>query len=231
MSTSIGPATPPNPDHNGSDRSGSPASRRRPRGGNAVPAEPRGDQTAGHHDDTVVARQKEMFGGIKIGAAFFGWLTATGAAVLFGVVATALGAAISAITGSDVVAGATENPEGAGLWGTIVLLIILLAAYYCGGYVAGRMARFNGLKQGLAVWLWAVAIAIVVAAIGVIAGSQLEIASQLPSASQLPLDPSELTGPAIIALVIAAVVALIGAMLGGLAGMRFHRKIDHAELD
>ena len=231
MSTSRGPATPPNPNDPSSGDLNTSESRKRPMGWNTSSTESTGGHKAGHINDSVVARQKEMFGGIKIGAAFFGWLTATGAVVLFGMVATALGAAISAISGSDVVTGAIENPEGAGLFGTIVLLVILLAAYYCGGYVAGRMARFNGLKQGLAVWLWAVAIAIVVAAIGVIAGSQLQIASQLPSASQLPLDPAELTAPAIIALLVAAVVALVGAMLGGLAGMRFHRKVDHADLD
>jgi hypothetical protein len=36
-----------------------------------------------------------------------------------------------------------------------VLLVILFVAYYCGGYAAGRMGRFNGMKQGIAVWLWA----------------------------------------------------------------------------
>ena len=30
----------------------------------------------------MVARQKERFGGIKAGSAFFGWLTATGMSVL-----------------------------------------------------------------------------------------------------------------------------------------------------
>lgn len=42
-----------------------------------------------------------------------------------------------------------------GMVGIIVLGVIVLVAYYCGGYVAGRMARFDGMKQGLAVWLWA----------------------------------------------------------------------------
>lgn len=227
MSTSIGPNTPSDANEGGP---GFPDQQKRPRGENIVATESAGDNSNLEHNDTMVARQKELFGGIKVGAAFFGWLTATGAAVLLSILATAIGAGLSAITGSDVVADATQNPEGAGLVGTIVVMVVLLVAYYCGGYVAGRMARFNGLKQGLAVWLWAVVIAIVMGAVGVIAGSQLEIAAQLPTASQLPIDPTELTGPAIISLVIAAVVALVGALLGGLAGMRFHRKVDHADL-
>ena len=41
------------------------------------------------------------------------------------------------------------------------------------------MARFNGLKQGLAVWIWAVIIAIVVAILGAIAGSQFDLMANL----------------------------------------------------
>lgn len=40
--------------------------------------------------DDVAAREKEQFGGMKFGAAFFGWLTATGAAVLLTALALAL---------------------------------------------------------------------------------------------------------------------------------------------
>ena len=63
---------------------------------------------------------------------------------------------------------------GFGLVGGIVLLVILFVAYYCGGYVAGRMARFHGARQGFAVWVWALVIAIVVhrwgLAVGIIGG-------------------------------------------------------------
>ena len=44
-------------------------------------------------------------------------------------------------------------------------------AYYCGGYVAGRMARFDGVKQGVAVWVWALVIAIIVTVLGAVGGS------------------------------------------------------------
>lgn len=194
-------------------------------------SDPHGTNSAQPRDrHSVVEREKEEFGGVKIGSAFFGWLTAIGTAVLLSALATALGAAVSAVTGTDVAAGATEDPETAGIVGVIALLVILLVAYYCGGYVAGRMARFNGLKQGIAVWVWAVVIAIVVALLGVIAGDQFNILAQIQSFPQIPIDPAELTTPAIIAAVVAAIVALIGAILGGLAGMRFHRKVDKAGL-
>jgi hypothetical protein len=40
---------------------------------------------------SVVARQRELFGGIKVGSAFFGWLTVTGISVLLIALLTAGG--------------------------------------------------------------------------------------------------------------------------------------------
>ncbi len=127
--------------------------------------------------EELVERQRERFGGVKIGSAFFGWLTATGtAAILTGTLA-----ATGVVLGLDVrnpVASAEDLPLDAGTVGWIgagALLVILLVAYYCGGYVAGRMARFNGVRQGLAVWVWAIVIAIVVALASVALGSQYDV--------------------------------------------------------
>jgi hypothetical protein len=44
------------------------------------------------------------------------------------------------------------------------------------------------------------------------------------------LDAGSLTTGAVVALVAAVVVSLVGAVLGGLAGMRFHRRVDRAGL-
>lgn len=109
------------------------------------------------------------------------------------------------------------------------MLVILFVAYYCGGYVAGRMARFNGIKQGIAVWIWAIVIAIVVAILAAVAGDQYNVLSQLNSFPGIPVSEGDLTTAGIIVVVV-VVVSLIGAILGGLAGMRFHRKVDKAGL-
>jgi len=107
---------------------------------------------------------------------------------------------------------------------------VLFVAYYCGGYVAGRMARFNGLRQGLAVWLWAVVIAVVMAVLVAVAGSNYNVLSKLNSFPRIPVSEGNLTTGGIIALVVVAVGSLAGALLGGLAGMRFHRRVDKAGL-
>jgi hypothetical protein len=181
----------------------------------AVPAESRG---------AVVDREREEHGGVKIGSAFFGWLAAMGMAVLLTALAAAAGVALGLSTdGGDV------GAETVGLAGGIALLVILFVSYYCGGYVAGRMARFDGLKQGLAVWLWAIVVAVVVAVLALVAGSEYDVLDELDGFPRLPSD-GDLTTAGVVVLVLVLAASLVGAVLGGLAGMRFHRRVDRTGL-
>jgi hypothetical protein len=181
---------------------------------------------------SVVSREKERYGGIKWGAAFFGWLTATGTAVILTALLVAAGTAVGVATETDPTEVSGQVSQNAGtisLVGGIALLIVLVVAYYCGGYVAGRMARFNGIKQGIAVWVWAIVIAVLVTVAGAVLGEKYDVLAQLGGFPRLPISGDATTG-SIIAIVIAVVAALIGAILGGLAGMRFHRNVDKAGL-
>ena len=191
---------------------------------------PASDPTLANRE-TAVARQKERFGGIKVGSAFFGWLTATGMAVLLTALVAAAGTAVGLASNTDVneaVNQAAQNTGTVGLVGIIVLLVILFLSYYCGGYVAGRMARFNGAKQGLMVWIWALIAAVLVSILGLVFGQQFNVLANLNSFPRIPINEGQLTTTSIIAAVVVALVALAGAVLGGLAGMRFHRKVDRA---
>lgn len=178
---------------------------------------------------SVVEREKESFGGMKFGSCFFGWLTATGTVVLLAALVSAAGAAVGLSQGIDP-ADATQNPGTVGLAGGIALLVVILIGYYCGGYVAGRMARFNGITQGVGVWLWAIIIAVVVAILGLVAGTQFDVLARLGGFPRLPINEGTLTTSGIIAAVAVVVVSLLGAILGGLAGMRYHRRVDKAGL-
>lgn len=180
----------------------------------------------------ILSRERDEFGGVKVGSAFFGWLAATGMAVLLTALAAAAGAAIGVTTGSvaEVASAQGTDAQTVGLVGGIALLVILFVAYYCGGYVAGRMARFDGWKQGFAVWLWAVVIAIVVAVIAWVAGSKYDVLSSVNVFPRIPVGNGDLTTGGIIALVAVAVSSLVGALLGGVGGMHFHRKVDRAGL-
>jgi len=183
--------------------------------------------------DDVLAREQERFGGFKFGSAFFGWLTAMGTAVLLTAVAAAIGGAIGYGTGVSVeeaADAAAADPGTVTVVSAIVVGLVLLIAYFAGGYVAGRMARFSGVKQGIAVWLWAVVIAIVVAVVTAVAGSQWDILANLNSFPRFPVTAETATLTGILTAIGAAAVALGGAILGGMAGMRYHRRVDRVGL-
>lgn len=186
------------------------------------------------HREEALEREQKRFGGFKWGSAFFGWLTATGTAVLLTALLSAVGAGLGlGVTEGDVADAAEEigaNAQTVTIIGAIALAVVLFVAYYCGGYVAGRMARFSGAKQGLAVWIWAIVIAIVVAVIAAVAGSQFNVLGQLNSFPRIPVDEGTLTATGIVTAIVVALVSLGGAVLGGIGGMRYHRRVDRVGL-
>ena len=177
----------------------------------------------------VVNREREEHGGIKIGAGFFGWLAATGMVVLLSALITATGAIAGDATDTDTAseaAGALDlSAESLGVLGVVVALVVWFVAYYSGGYVAGRMARFDGIKQGLAVWGWSIVIAIVVAVLAAVFGNEYAGLGGLPN-----ITFDETTTTVIVSVAVVLLTSLVGAMLGGLAGMRFHRRVDRTGL-
>jgi hypothetical protein len=178
----------------------------------------------------AVAAQHERFGGIKWGAAFFGWLSANGLAVLLIAIISAAGVAIGLTQGVPSTDEATSNASGIGIGGAIALLVVLFLAYLAGGYVAGRMSRFDGLRQGVAVWLIGLLVVVVLAIVAAVAGAKYNVLSQL-NLPRIPVDEGTATTAGIIALVAVLVVTLVGAVLGGKLGERFHRKVDRAGFD
>jgi hypothetical protein len=172
----------------------------------------------------LTSEQARRFGGIRWGSAFFGWVTAMGMAALLGALATAAAAALGLV--NPALDPATVQPMG--LAGAAGLLAIIFVAYYCGGYVAGRMARFAGARQGVAVWLWTLFVAVVGAVIATATGVA---GPRLDELFRLALDGGLMSGGVLSAGAAALavgvlVVTLVGAVLGGLAGMRYHRKVD-----
>jgi hypothetical protein len=176
-------------------------------------------------DETLVAmhdRQRIRFGGIRWGSAFFGLLSAIGlAALLLGIVAAA-GVAIGVSEVEDVTNG---DAETIGLGGAILVLAIIALSWFCGGYVAGRMARFDGIRQGIGVWAWTMVIGVVLAIAALIGGSDYDVFAQLNLPNVAVGDQTLTTGGA-ITLAAACVVTLVFAVLGGKFGDRFHRRVD-----
>jgi cation transport ATPase len=172
------------------------------------------------------ARQRDEFGGINWGAAFFGWIVAVGIAALLTALVSAAGAAV-AISSLGGVGDASENADTIGIVGGIALFLIALLAYYAGGYVAGRMSRFDGARQGLAVWLWGLVVAIVLAVLGAIAGNEYNVFGSL-NLPRIPIDEGTVTTGGVIVLIAVTIGTILAAMAGGKTGERYHRRVDMA---
>jgi hypothetical protein len=112
-----------------------------------------------------------------------------------------------------------------------VALLIVIVAYWCGGYVAARMARFSGVRQGFAVWLWALLIAIVVALLSFAFGARFDVLGDLNAFPRIPVREEDLTLVGIVTAVVVALASLGAAMLGGWSGTRYHRRVDRVGLD
>ncbi len=175
----------------------------------------------------VRARQREKYGGINWGAAFFGWLVAVGVAVLLTGILAAAGAAIGLTQPSTTAQAASTSTTTLSLAGAIALLVVLAIAYYCGGYVAGRMSRFDGARQGIGAWVVGLLITIAAAILAVVAGSQYNVVDRA-NLPRLPIGDQTLTTGGAVATVAILVGTLLFAALGGIAGARYHRKVDRA---
>ena len=176
----------------------------------------------------VRARQREEYGGINWGAAFFGWLVAVGVAVLLTGLLAAAGAAIG-LTESTSEEVRSASAETLSLAGAIALLAVLAIAYYCGGYVAGRMSRFDGARQGIGAWVVGLLITIGAAILAVVAGSQYNVVERA-NLPRLPIGDETLSTGGAIATVAIVLGTLLFSALGGIAGARYHRKVDRAGL-
>jgi len=168
-------------------------------------------------------RQREEVGGFHRGSAFFGWLVAIGIAVLLLALLSAAGAAIGLtdISKQD----ATANAGTIGIVGGALMLLVLTIAYYAGGYVAGRLARFDGARQGFGVWMLGLLITIVLAVAGGLFGAKYNVLGQL-NLPRIPINEGSLTTGGVIALIGAVLLTLFAAVAGGKVGERFHRRVD-----
>jgi hypothetical protein len=190
----------------------------------------RGDRPvapAGHTMGEVRARQRDQYGGFNWGAAFFGFLVAVGVAVLLTGILAAAGAAIGLTEPSTADQASSTSAKTLSLAGAIALLVVLAIAYYCGGYVAGRMSRFDGARQGIGAWVVGLLITIAAAVLALVAGSEYNVVERA-NLPRLPIGEQTLTTGGVIATVAILLVTLLFAALGGIAGARYHRKVDRA---
>ncbi len=162
--------------------------------------------------------------GFKFGAAFFGWLIAIAMSVLLlaAVAAAALGTAeILDYSSSD----AKADPGAAAVTAAAVAVLMLSVAFYTGGYVAGRLARFDGGRQGFGVWMIALLVSVLAAGGGALLNNQYDLLADV-NRPDVALTNDTLTMGGIIAAAALVLLTLVAAILGGKSGKRYHDKID-----
>ena len=173
-------------------------------------------------------RRREEFGGFNIGADVFGWLVAVALTIL---IASIVGA-IAAAVGESLNVNRTDAEQQAGTFGlatAIALLVILMVAYYAGGYVAGRMSRYDGGRQGMGVWLIGLLVTLVAVGVGYITSEEYNIFDRVDLPT-IPIPSDTLSGGGLITLAAVLIGTFLAALAGGKMGQRYHRKIDRVGL-
>jgi hypothetical protein len=167
---------------------------------------------------------RERFGGLNAGAAFFGWLVAVGLAALLGSIIGAVATAVG--HNNNISQSDAQRAAGTiGIAAAVVLLVVLLIAYYAGGYVAGRMSRYDGGRQGFGVWLIGLLVTIAAVVAGWVFGSAYNIFDRV-NLPNVPLSNRDASIGAIVTALAVVLVTLLAAVAGGKVGRRYHSKVD-----
>lgn len=169
--------------------------------------------------DRAALTREAGIGKLSFISVLAGVLVAYGAFAVLAALAAAAAAAIGLNT--DLSA---NNWAELGVGSAIVAAVVLLLAYLFGGYVAGRMARRAGLIHGLAVFILALVIVALIAAIAATQTDTSAIRGNLRSLG-IPTTGAEWSDVGTLAGIGSLAAMLVGALLGGMLGERWHTKL------
>jgi len=174
-------------------------------------------------------RLRDMYGGVDWLASFLGF-----------VFAIVLGTIFSAVVGLVLVPfGITPDFSGGQIGASVItglalLGVLIFLTFFFGGYVAGRLARFDGGRNGAMVLVWMFIVVVILALAAAIfsgflpAGMAEGITNLM---DRMVSTAGNLAGAGVAGLVTAAaalLLALLGGSLGGRMGSRYHTEIDRA---
>src|SRR5215211_3635080 len=174
-------------------------------------------------------RLRDMYGGVDWLASFLG--------LVFAIV---LGSVFSAVAGFvlgpfGITPDLSGGQIGASLITGLALLgVLIFLTFFFAGYVAGRLSRFDGGRNGAMVVVWMFIVGVILALAAAIFSGFLPtgmadgIANLL---NRIFSTATNLAGAGVVGLVTAAaalLLALLGGSLGGRLGSRYHTEIDRA---
>jgi hypothetical protein len=174
-------------------------------------------------------RLRDMYGGVDWLASFLGF-----------VFTLVVGAIFSAVAGLVLVPFgfppdlSGERIGASVITGLAIFGVLIFITYFFGGYVAGRLARFDGGRNGAMVLLWSFLVVLILALATLIFSGFLpeEIAAVVGNLARgAASTATDLAGAGIAGIVTgvaALLLALLGGILGGRLGSRYHTEIDRA---
>jgi hypothetical protein len=174
-------------------------------------------------------RLRDMYGGVDWLASFLGF-----------VFAMVLGGAFSAVAGLVLVPfGITPELSGGQIGASVItglalLGVLIFLTFFFGGYVAGRLARFDGGRNGAMVLVWMFIVVLIITLAAAIFSGFLpaEMAEGIANLVDRILSTAgNLASAGVVGIVTAAaalLLALLGGSLGGRMGSRYHTEIDRA---
>src|ERR687894_412609 len=193
-------------------------------GGTASSTYPRGYFEAAEERED---RLRDMYGGVDWLASFLGFVFTAVVAVLFSLVA----GLVLAPLGFSLDLGAEIG--AAVITGLVLVAILIFLTYFFGGYVAGRLARFDGGRNGAMLLLWTGVTVLILALVnavlsGFLPASVSEDIGNLVQNNVLSTigGLSQLGVAGVLIFAGALLVALLGGFLGGRLGSRYHAEID-----
>ena len=174
---------------------------------------------------TALSMQKSRYSRMHVLPGLLGWLVAT--AIMDG--------GLWAIQSWQTLTGQSESIEYASVVSrlfssasnavpvAVALSVLIFFAYLVGGYAAGRMARFAGAKQGIAVWLWQI-MALILGSLATFLAPQL-FQNGVAHLSLQKLIAGDFAN-GLLAVLLVLALSFLGAILGGLLGRLYHRRVD-----
>ena len=172
-------------------------------------------------------RLRDMYGGVDWLASFLGFVFTVVVGLIFSIIA----GLVLAPLGFSVSLGGQLG--AAVITGLVLVGVLVFLTYFFGGYVAGRLARFDGGRNGAMLLLWSGVVVLVLALVNAVLASflpsgiseninnfiQNDLLSSIGSLSQLGV-------VGVVVFIGALLLALLGGFLGGRLGSRYHAEID-----
>ncbi len=168
--------------------------------------------------DPGVRAARERFGGIDIPSSLIGMLAAL---ALTAILAGLVGAAIGVVGYQKDLENELEELSLASLIGGIAVLFV---SFLVGGWAAARMARYDGVGNGLMTAVWAIILAAIASALAAAFGDEYDVLRDINMPQWFSTEA--LTAGAIISGAVAILAMLLGGALGGLWGESYHRRAD-----